>query len=277
MAEDKVKVTKRGNHESEASAEEKASALVDAQDEEVFGDKSLKGSINMAEVVDIQLSLKTAVSVSGAKEYAKKTTAAAGDGAGAGAAAVLDGAELAEDMVVFKVTSRKMRRYVLACPYEQVVPMMVSLARHVHFARASLRFRREFGSGVHQSLTLAERIQWAASTHGAKVALALVMVAWQNKFLREKVLGFELYSIGPVKITPGRIITAFVVTKTARDVYIRSKVKGREQRAPCLCEERERGRGRRFVLLPMHVYPFFFQTGRFLSCPSHVFFSIHCN
>lgn len=73
--------------------------------------------------------------------------------------------EMAENMVVFKVSTHKQRRYVLAVPYEQIVPVMVAFARHVAFAKASMKFRREFGSAVPSKLTLGERIGWAANKY----------------------------------------------------------------------------------------------------------------
>jgi hypothetical protein len=223
VAEAKEKAAAEGR---DATDKELAVALVAEQNDEVFQDKNCKGAINMSEIVDIQFSIKTPVSVSGAKMFVGKcapgsTEPMSGD---------KKGAELADSMVVFKVSSAKMRRYVLAVPYDQVIPVMMLFARHVHFARASLRFRREYGSGLKQGLTLGERIQWAASTHGAKIALAGLLIVYRNKYLRDNVLNYTLYSIGPINITPARIITAMVLTKTAADIYISAKYANREKK-----------------------------------------------
>ena len=43
------------------------------------------------------------------------------------------------------------------------------------------------------------------------------------KQFKEKVLNYEIYSVGPVKITPVNIIKAAVITQAARDVYIMNK------------------------------------------------------
>lgn len=53
-------------------------------------------------------------------------------------------------------------------------------AKHVHFARASLRFRREFGGGIKQGLTLGERLQWAASTTTGKISLAILLLVFYD-------------------------------------------------------------------------------------------------
>mmetsp|Transcript_9810 Transcript_9810/g.11903 ORF Transcript_9810/g.11903 Transcript_9810/m.11903 type:complete len:1045 (+) Transcript_9810:1413-4547(+) len=239
-AASKFQVNKQGNTDAvqqakdkaasqgrEATDKELAAAMVEEQNVEVFKDKNCKGGINMSEIVDIQFSIKTPVSVSGARLMVNKRAPGSDEPA---LSSDLKGGELAEAMVVFKVTSAKMRRYVLAVPYDNVIQVMSLFAKHVHFARASLRFRREFGSGVKQALTLSDRIQWAASTHGAKIALAGLMIVYQNKYLRDNVLNYNLYSIGPINITPARIILAMVVTKTAHDVYISAKYANREKK-----------------------------------------------
>jgi hypothetical protein len=74
----------------------------------------------MSEIVDIQFSTKTAVSVSAAKLFINKVPP------GSNTSVLLegmDGEDLADNMVVFKVTTAKMRRYVLSVPYEQVMPV----------------------------------------------------------------------------------------------------------------------------------------------------------
>jgi len=210
----------------EATEKELAAAMVAEQNDEVFKDKNCKGAINMGEIVDIQFSIKTAVSLSAAKMFVGKCA----PGSSVPLSEDKKAADLADSMVVFKVTSAKMRRYVLAVPYEQVIQVMALFAKHVHFARASLRFRREYGSGVRQGLTLAERIQWAASTHGAKLVLAAMLILYNNKTIRDNVLNYTLYTIGPINITPARIITAMVVTKTAADMYIARKYAEREKK-----------------------------------------------
>ncbi len=146
----------------------------------------------MAEITDISLSIKTSVPLKASAELAQKLGLSKDSPA-----------EDAENMVVFKVANRKMRRYVLAVPFELVVPLMASFVKHVEFAKASLHFRREFGSGVPQGLTLGDRLAWAASTHGAKITLAILTIAWENKFVRESVLGFDLsmgysFTLSPV-------------------------------------------------------------------------------
>jgi hypothetical protein len=233
----------------ELSDGDRAKALAAEQDDEVFTDKNVKGAVNMAEIVDLQLSVKTAVAVSSAKLYYQTLAKqAGGSSSSSGAAAVgaaakafaeastsegkpKSGADLAENMVVFKVTTAKKRRYVLAVAYEQVVPVVAAFARHVAFARASLRFRREFGSGVPSlTLTLAERLAWAASHESAQAALAVLLVGYRSKFFKEKVLEYELYNLGGLSITPARIITAFIVTKTLNDVYVASKYADREKK-----------------------------------------------
>jgi hypothetical protein len=223
-AVDNVKA-KADSEGREATEKELAAAMVAEQDDEVFKDKNCKGAINMGEIVDIQFSIKTAVPVSAAKMFVGKCAPGSSVPLGDD-----KGAELAENMVVFKVTNTKMRRYVLAVPYDQVIGTMVLFAKHVHFARASLRFRREYGSGVRQELTLGERIQWAASTHGAKILLAGLLIVYRNKTFRDKVLNYTLYTIGPVNITPARVITAMVVTKTCHDLYIAAKYADREKK-----------------------------------------------
>ncbi len=135
----------------------------------------------MAEITDISLSIKTSVPPKASAELAQKLGLSKSTPA-----------QDAENMVVFKVANRKMRRYVLAVPYELVVPLMAAFAKHVEFAKASLHFRREFGSGVPQGLTLGDRLAWAASTHAAKITIAILTIAWQNRLIRETVLGIDL-------------------------------------------------------------------------------------
>lgn len=82
---------------------------------------------------------------------------------------------------------------------------MAAFGQHVHFAKASLRFRRNFGSGVPQGLTLGDRVRWALSTHGAKLAIAALTIAYNNQLVREYVLSVPLFFIGPVAVTPARV------------------------------------------------------------------------
>lgn len=65
---------------------------------------------------------------------------------------------------------------------------MILFSRHVHFARSSLRFRREFGSGVRQGLTLGEKIQWVASNYGARLLIAAMLVVYENKYFKDNVI-----------------------------------------------------------------------------------------
>jgi len=259
-AVDNVVLKKEGRFGSLAEAEatasakgevlsdtESAVALAAEQDDEEFTDKTLKGAINMAEVVDIQLSIKTAVANSSAKDYyqalekqalgesykskimpvTKACIEAAFDENGE----LKSSADLAENMVVFKVTTTKKRRYVLAVAYEHVVSVMAAFARHVAFVRASLRFRREFGSGIPAiKLTLAERIAWATSGETAQMALAVLLVGYRSEFFKKKVLDYELYNLGGYSITPARIISAFNITQSINEVYVANKYADREKK-----------------------------------------------
>jgi len=259
-AADNVTVKKEGRPGSVADAEaaamakgeelsdkDRAKALAAEQNVEVFTDKNVKGAINMSEVVDIQLSIKTAVAVSSAKTYyqalEKQASGESSVSSGIAAAkacveAVSSGdgqlkpnAELAENMVVFKITTAKKRRYVLAVAYEQVVPAMAAFARHVAFARASLRFRREFGSGIPAiKLTLAERIAWATSGESAQMALAVLLVGYRSESFKKYVLDVELYNLGGISITPARIMTAFIISKAINEVYVANKYADREKK-----------------------------------------------
>lgn len=94
------------------------------------------GAINMSEIVDVQFSTKTAVSISACKSFIGKrpmggtetistldfmdheSEVSSGD---PNLAMKQARADLAESMIVFKVTSAKKRRYVLAVPYNQVI------------------------------------------------------------------------------------------------------------------------------------------------------------
>jgi hypothetical protein len=195
---------------------QRVEAFAAEQADEVFQDKSLKGAINMGELVDIRLSAKTAVPLSAAKALAKALASQINNGSGAGG----DGAEIVsvEELVVFKVQTAKMRRYVLAVPYARIVDVMVAFAKHVHCASASLRFRREFGSGVPQRLTLAERIAWAASTYGNQTAIAAMTLIYNNEGIRKIFMDLPLYNFNGIDITPARIVMVLVVTKMAQDI-----------------------------------------------------------
>jgi len=259
-AVDNVVVNKEGRYGSLAEAEAEASArgevlsetesaiaLAAEQDEEEFTDKTLKGAINMAEVVDIQLSIKTAVTNSSAKIYyqalekqalgeSNKSNSMPVTKACIEAAFDEDGelkssADLAENLVVFKVTTTKKRRYVLAVAYEHVVPVVAAFARHVAFARASLRFRRKFGSGIPSiKLTLAERIAWATSGKAAQMAIALLLLGYRSEYFQTKVLNYQLYNLGGIAITPARIISAFIITQSINEVYVANKYADREKK-----------------------------------------------
>ena len=185
---------------------ERVEAFVQEQDDEEFQDKNLKGAINMSELVDIRLSAKTAVPVSAAKSLAK---ALGQDTSG-------EGGEM-EEVVVFKVQTAKKRRYVLAVPYCQIVSVMVAFGKHVHCASVALRFRVDFGSGVPQKLTLAERMAWAASTYGNRSVIAAMTLIYQNEAFRKIFMDFPLYNFNGIDITPARIVAVFVVTKMAHD------------------------------------------------------------
>jgi len=191
----------------ELTEKERVDAFVREQDDEEFQDKNLKGAINMGELVDIRLSAKTAVPVSAAKALAKAlgqdTSSSGGDGI--------------EEVVVFKVQTAKMRRYVLALPYSQIVSVMVAFGKHVHCASVALRFRVDFGSGVPQKLTLAERMAWAASTYGNRTVIAAMTLIYQNEMFKKMVMDFPLYNFNGIDITPARIVAVFVVTKMAHD------------------------------------------------------------
>ena len=100
-------------------------------------------------------------------------------------------------MVVFKITNAKMRRYVLAVPYEQIVSVMLAFARHVHFAKASLKFRREFGSGVPDRLTLADRMAYALASPQVQMAIASMTVIANNKAVTDQFMNYPLYQVGP--------------------------------------------------------------------------------
>jgi hypothetical protein len=51
-----------------------------------------------------------------------------------------------------------------------------------------------------------------------------------NIRIYQQVLGYTLFSIGPLKITPARIITGIIVTKTAHEIYIAAKYADREKK-----------------------------------------------
>ncbi len=122
---------------------------------------------------------------------------------------------LAQSFVVFKVTNIRMERFSLAVPIDQVVAVVSAIAQRVRFARASLRFRRDFGSGFTHMLTLMDRINWFMALPPVRVATFLAIMAYENDYIREKVLDFNIgfYFGSPVRITPGRIITTMVVMK----------------------------------------------------------------
>jgi hypothetical protein len=105
---------------------------------------------------------------------------------------------------------------VLAVPYDQIVPVMACFCRHISYARAALRFRREYGSGVKQGLTLGERMTWAASNHAVKMAMAAWLVNQERKefeMVKEKVIDADVGSVlcvGECGFTVGNVLTAMV-------------------------------------------------------------------
>lgn len=74
----------------------------------------------MSEIVDIQFSTKTAVSVSAARLFVSKIPPGSNTSV---ITSDMDGEDMADNMIVFKVTTAKMRRYVLSVPYAQVLPV----------------------------------------------------------------------------------------------------------------------------------------------------------
>lgn len=222
--------------------DQKVKVLMKSIPVEMFTDRNLKGAINLAEVTNVELSLKTPITVSAARKYFTATgdspetqlLVATGAAAAEGGVAIprigrVTAAEFAESMVVIKATDAKMRRFVLAVSVNRAVPLLVAFAKHQAFANASLNFRRLYGSGVRQRFTLGERIAYAAASPPGKLVIATAFFLWENKFCRQNILDFDLsFHHCPIAITPARIVTACIVTKVALDVYYTHKYAARE-------------------------------------------------
>ena len=122
-----------------------------------------------------------------------------------------------------------MRRYVLAVSVNKVVSLLVAFKLHRDFAKASLGFRRQFGSGVKQGLTLGERIAYAAASPAGRVVILTACFLYENKWARKNILGFDLTcGMSPIAVTPARIVTACIITKAMSDVYYGNKYAQRE-------------------------------------------------
>jgi hypothetical protein len=180
---------------SELTDEDKIATLAKAIPNEEFRDKNLKGAINLREIVGVLLSMKTSMPVSAAKMY----FAASGESPETQLVEAIGGAasprigkvrdeEYAEGMVVFKVYTAKMRRYTLAVSMNRIVPLFTAFAKHQAFAKSSLHFRRLYGSGVPQGLTLGERLEYAAASPAGKIAIASIGFLYANKFCRENIM-----------------------------------------------------------------------------------------
>ena len=180
---------------NELTDEGKVAALAEAIPQEEFQDKNLKGAINLREIVGVLLSTKTSMSISAAKMY----FAATGESPESQLAEAIGGAasprigkvrneEYADGMIVFKVYTAKMRRYTLAVSMNRIVPLFAAFAKHQAFAKSSLHFRRLYGSGVPQGLTLGERLEYAAASPAGKIAIATIGFLYANKFCREYIM-----------------------------------------------------------------------------------------
>lgn len=183
------------DNSSELTDEGKIATLAEAIPEEEFKDKNLKGAINLREITGVLLSMKTSVTISAAKAY----FAATGESPETLLAEALGGAtsprigkvrneEYAEGLVVFKVYTAKMRRYTLAVSLNRIVPLFTAFAKHQAFAKSSLHFRRLYGSGIPQGLTLGERLEYAAASPAGKIAIASIGFLYTNKFCRDNIM-----------------------------------------------------------------------------------------
>ena len=201
--------------------------------EEHFNDKNLKGAINIREITNIELSVKTPVPISASKSYFKAMGTTPADllaqAAGGKASHIgkIKDSEYANAMVVLKLTDMKMRRYILAVSYDRIVELQVAFNRHVAFAKAALDFRRNYGSGYQQNLTLGERIAYAAATPAGKAAIFVGRLVWDHTGISEVDL-----SIGtsPIKVTPKRIVACINIAKACSDVYYTNNYLAREAR-----------------------------------------------
>ena len=180
---------------SEMTDEAKVATLAQAIPDEEFKDSNLKGAINLREITGVLLSMKTSVTISAAKMYFNATgespetqLAEALGGAASPRIGKVRDEEYAEGMVVFKVYTAKMRRYTLAVSMNRIVPLFTAFAKHQAFAKSSLYFRRLYGSGIPQGLTLGERLEYAAASPAGKIAIATIAFLYTNKFCRENIM-----------------------------------------------------------------------------------------
>jgi len=184
------------------AAEETKPSLSEGTPTERVTDDNIKGSINLGEIVRIDVSLKTKVPSGAAKTF------------------FLASGHPAEDMCVFKVTNSNSRRFVLAVPSSQLVPWVVAFEKHVEYARAALVFRRKYGSGVPQGLTLEERIEIAKQTPQGRVAMQIAQTTYENQSVQN-----FLKSASTMDIIPGtgingkRIMQGYKAGKRAMDLY----------------------------------------------------------